>query len=233
MRLAYKNGEYYPRSDFQLEVKWGRAETQVGAFARARDIAAALASIAGVTAKVDYMMPSIAVAFDPALESDLGARTAAIEQILVVLDGTGLKYAPLPIVDLVSAPYRDRHPWRDRDVLWAFGPDPVRFERLGALRLPTLAPFFAGTRPVTDPAAFIEFHTGLDAYEQALVRLLAKEGTVLAGRPCDDGCHRPWLEAPAAALVGCGWLKRISGGELAPTPKLAQLNRSAGELLAD
>lgn len=233
MKLVFKNGDYYPRCDFRLEVKWGKAETETAAADVARGIAAALGALAAVRAKINYAtVSSVSVAFDPALENDPTSRTVTIEEILGVLDATGAKYAPLPIVDLVTAPYRARHPWRDRDILWAFGPDPVRFARLQALRLPTLAPFLTGSRPVGDLPAFTEFHIGLAADEQALVRYVAKEGSALVGRPCADGCHRSWMETCAAVLIRRGWLV-ATASQIRAGSKLEGLNQSAGELLAD
>ena len=239
MRLAFKNGDYYryPRCDFQLDLKWGKSDIEAVAVAVARGIAASLGALPGVKTTTHCApVPLVNVIFDPAEAGDLGWRIATIDRILEVLEATGLKYTPLPIVDLATALYRARHAWRDRDILAEFGPDPVRFERLQALRLPTLAPFLGGSRPVFDAASFNEFHTGLDAYEQALVRHVAKEGgNALIGRSCSDGCHRSWMEVPAAALIGRGWLiaNATRADRLKAGPKLDRLNQSAGELLAD
>jgi hypothetical protein len=233
MRLVYKNGDYFPPSDFKLEVKRGKSDPEATALDAARATAACLGAIPGVTTRIGgWAVPPVSVSLDPALRKDLVARADVIEQMLGVLDTLGLRYTPLSIVDLVSEPYRAGHAWRDRDVLREFGPDPVRFERLQALRLPSVADFFSGVRPVTDAAVFVEFHTALDAYEQALVRHIAKEGSALIGQPCPDGCHRSWTEQPASALLGRGWLVMVSG-ELHAGPKLGRLNQAAGELMAD
>jgi len=236
MRIEHHGFDYSPRQDFGFRLRLGPGDTESELTRRAKAMADAFSAVSGVekaTFTAYKTEPLVSVVLDKTITGDLPARMTAIEAFLAILDGCGSRYSPLRIIDLYTELYRHRHSWFDRDILHRFGPDPIRFERLQALRVPTIAAFMNGQRRATDPSIFTEFHTGLDAYEQALVRHIAKDGpTVFVDASCADGCHHHWIEPLVDPLVEREWVVRTITA-IAAGPKLAYLNKSANELMAD
>lgn len=176
----------------------------------------------------------------PLIGQDPNARAELIAGLIGVLRNSGVRFALLLLIDWLTFPYRDRHPSRARDELMRYGPDAARFERLQAMRLPSIEPWLDGREKVRDRASFEAFH-GLDAASQALLRLAIRDKAVWPLDPCPDGCHPSWTAPVVAPLVADGWLVPVinqnpwvtRAGGYARGPRLGALNLAAGEAMGD
>jgi hypothetical protein len=229
-----------PGNACAVEITRGALDSPTDAAAVAAGLEPALRVVPGVTGVRRTALWSggleLGVTMDRRVERDIALRRAAVDGFLAALDASRIPYAPLRVVDWLTLPYRSRHAPRHRDIVRLLGPDVARFERLQALRLPSIEPWLSGQRAVRDLAAFSEFHA-LGAEAQALVRLAladSRTGFMVVERPCPDGCHRSWAEPHIAGLAAAGWLHTSQGGVyLSAGPRIYRLNKAAGEPMAD
>jgi hypothetical protein len=242
------SNRYRPRA-LVLLVEPGRQQRHPDALAVARQISEVVAgvpTIEGWTSvtidtavhTVNAMLVTLLSSVEP---GDALGRVAAARRLLAPFAEIGPFFRLLPIADWASSAYRDDHPLPATDHagggLLSHPFDLARHQHLQDLRARLLQPWLRGELVVRDPAAFAEYHLGLGPGEQFLIQYLLEQGSALVSGPCASGCHPGPLARDASDLVARGWVTRIGAGPqpgsqiLERGPKMARLNRDAGEFL--
>lgn len=168
--------------------------------------------------------------------STFDAGVGTLHRLLACADALGVGHAGVPIADVATWAFRREH---DPLVEWGRVPDEERFARLRELRARALAPWLDGRYPVRDLAAFHEWHLAMSGAMQLVARsTLTSRALSIATTACRWGCAHPErYEEARAALAAGGWITEapLTGGVprigIGKGPRLARLNRGAGELL--